>query len=128
MVLTASLLWLTMAAYSPNFGEYKLATGGAEPAKLAGLGRPDVKPDQGLTLQDDDAQVFPEIVSGKIVWYKGKKFMCGRAKQSGWEKNGFMRYVIALEIDWQIWEPPMDADTWEPWDGIYDDICKGVDL
>ena len=29
MVLTASLLWLTVAAYSPNFGEYKLATGGA---------------------------------------------------------------------------------------------------
>ena len=117
MLLIASLLWLTTAV--------------AQPTNLTGLGRPDVKPDRGLTLQDDDAQVFPEIVSGKIIWYKGKKYMCGRAKQRGWEKNGsngFMRYVIALEIDWQIWEPPMDADTWEPWDGIYDDICKGVDL
>ena len=69
MLLTASLLWLTTAVAEPRFF-------------LQGLGR--VSPPLAM---GDDVQVFPEIVSGKIVWYKGRKYMCGRAKQPDWEKG-----------------------------------------
>ena len=75
-----------------------------------------------LSFQDEHPK-FPEIISGKIVYHIGKKFMCGRAK-SDKEYMGSRRYVIALETDWQIWEPAMTDDTWEGWNTTYEEICK----
>jgi hypothetical protein len=75
----------------------------------------------------EEREQFPDIVHGIIVFYKGKKYLCGRAKAFDWEGPGFKRYIMALEMDWQFWEPPMTADAWEDWDEVYDDICKGAE-
>lgn len=68
---------------------------------------------------------FPEITYGTIVIYRGGKFICGRAKPKD-GAPGSMRFIIAMEMDWQFWEPFMDDEAWGGWETAYTDICKGV--
>ena len=66
------------------------------------------------------------IVSGRILMHKGKKYLCGRAKLTD-GRPGDRRYVIFMEGDWQIWEPMMDNETWEGFNKSFEEICESFE-
>jgi hypothetical protein len=64
---------------------------------------------------------YPEITTATIIEHNTKKYLCGTAHHSG--ESLVIRYVIAMEVDWQIWEPNFEDAAWTAWNETYYEIC-----
>ena len=96
------------------FASLMLAAAIAEPSGLGRAAPP------SPNFSEEQQQKYPEVLAGRIVVADGKKFLCGIAKDV---YGRHLRYSFSLEMDWQIWEPPVDDPTWYGWDETFQHIC-----